>query len=123
LKNAPHLNDISAAVDCRLGGVEFVRVQLELDYSDLAVTHDNPGPAPILHGEYYIQLPQGMADLTNAAGNPRSLTTFLGTDNLRTLSNDQVTRTILNITHQDGPYDLLAPNFSGARDRLQQPQP
>jgi hypothetical protein len=61
---------------------------------------------------YYIQLPQGTADLANTAGNPRRLTTFLGMDNLRALSNDEVTHVILSITHQYGPYDLLVPSFN-----------
>lgn len=101
-----------AAADCRSAGVKFVRVQLELDYSDLAVRRVDAGPAPILRGEYYIQLPQGTIDLTNAAGNARRLTTFLGADDLRTLSSDEVRTTILHGTHQDGPYDLLAPSFN-----------
>ena len=98
--------------DCRSAGVKFVRVQLELDYADLAVRRAGAGPAPLLRGEYYIQLPQGTRDVTNAAGNVRRLSTFLGVDDLRTLSVDEVRRDILHQTHQDGPYDLLAPSFN-----------
>jgi hypothetical protein len=101
-----------AAADCHSAGVKFVRVQLELDYSDLAVRRVDAGPAPILRGEYYIQLPQGTIDLVNAPGNARRLTTFLGANDLRALSADEVRNTILNSTHQDGPYDLLAPSFN-----------
>jgi hypothetical protein len=67
-----------AAADCRSAGVKFVRVQLELDYTDLATQHGN----------------------------------FLGVDNLRALSASEVKRDLLDVTHQDGPYDLLAPNFN-----------
>jgi hypothetical protein len=95
----------STAADCCSAGVKFVRVQLELDQIDAR-------PALILRGEYYIQLPQGTVDLTNAAGNARGLTTFLGANDLRILSADKVRITILNGTHQDGPYDLLAPSFN-----------
>ena len=101
-----------AVADCRSAGVKFVRVQLELDYADLAVPRVGAGPAPLLRGEYYIQLPQGSRDVTNAAGNVRRLSTFLGVADLRTLSVDEVQRDILHQTHQDGPYDLLAPSFN-----------
>jgi hypothetical protein len=100
-----------AAADCRSAGVKFVQVQLELDYTGLATQQGNARPAPILCGEYYLQLPQGTTNLTYANGQAQRLTTFLGVDNLRTLSASKVKRDLLDVTHQDGPYDLLAPNF------------
>ena len=83
-----------------------------MDYTDLATQQGNARPAPILRGEYYLQLPQGTANLTYANGQAQRLTTFLGVDNLRTLSASKVKRDLLDVTHQDGPYDLLAPNFN-----------
>jgi hypothetical protein len=101
-----------AAADCRSAGVKFVQVQLELDYTNLATQQGNARPTPILRGEYYLQLPPGTANLTNANGQARCLTTFLGVVNLWTLSTSKVKHDLLDVTHQDGPYDLLAPNFN-----------
>jgi hypothetical protein len=40
------------------------------------------------------------------------LTTWLGAADLFALSPKEVKRDILDITHQDGNFDLLAPNFN-----------
>ncbi len=66
----------------------------------------------MLRGEYYIQLPQDTVDLTNAAGNPYRLSTFNGPADLCTLSMADVKSLILDVTHQDALYDLLAPVFN-----------
>ena len=95
---------------CRLSGVKFVRVQLALDYADL--NRIDPAPNCVLRGEYYIQLPQDTVDLTNAAGNPYRLTTFNGPADLCTLSMADAKCLILDVTHQDAPYDLLASVFN-----------
>ena len=94
-----------AAAACRSSGVKFVRVQLALDYADL--NRIDPAPNCVLHGEYYIQLPQDTVDLVNAAGTAYRLTTFNGPADLRTLTMDDVRLLILSATHQDAPYDLL----------------
>ena len=99
-----------AAATCRASGVKFVLVQLALDYADL--NRIDPAPNTTLRGEYYIQLPQDSIDLTNGAGNPYRLTTFTGAADLRTLTVKAVQRNVLDTTHQDGPYDLLAPSFN-----------
>ena len=56
-----------AANACRAPGLKFVRVQLALDYANF--NQNDPTPNTVLHGEYYIQLPQNTLNLTNAAGN------------------------------------------------------
>ena len=99
-----------AVTDCRAPGVKFVRVQLALNYADL--NRIDPPPNTTLRGEYYIQLPQDSTDLTNGVGNPYRLTTFTGAADLRTLTVEAIKRDILDATHQDGPYDLLAPSFN-----------
>jgi hypothetical protein len=83
-----------------------------LDYTGLATQQGNARPAPILCKEYYLQVLQGTANLTNANGQAQRLTTFLWVDDLWTLSAAEVKRGLLNVTHQDGPYDLLVPNFN-----------
>ena len=99
-----------AANTCRAPGVKFVRMQLALNYADL--NRIDPAPYTTLRGEYYIQLPQDSIDLTNGAGNPYCLTTLTGASDLRTLTVEAIKRDILDATHQDGPYDLLAPSFN-----------
>ena len=94
-----------AANACRASGVKFVRVQLALDYADL--NRIDPAPNCVLHGEYYIQLPQDTVDLVNAACNAYPLTTFNGP-----ADKDDIRLLILSATHQDAPYDLLEPVFN-----------
>jgi hypothetical protein len=103
--------------DCPSPGVKFVRVQLELDFVDLTIAAAaNPAPNVVLRGEYYIQLPQSSRDLIKGAGGRYKLTSWLtswlGPADLRTLSTINVQRKILDITHQDGPFNLLAPSFN-----------
>ena len=99
--------------DCHSAGVKFLRIQLELDFADLTIaTATNPAPNNILRGEYYIQLPQSSRDLTNKRNQDYKLTLWLGPANLRTMSPTNIQWDILDITHQDGPFDLLAPSFN-----------
>jgi hypothetical protein len=98
---------------CRSPGVKFVRIQLELDFVDLTIATAHPAPHNVvLRGEYYLQLPQSSTNLNNGAGTAYTLTSWLGLSDLRTSSIVSVQHDILGITHQDGPYDLLAPSFN-----------
>ncbi len=99
-------------VDCHSAGVKFVHVQLELDFADLMTAAAHLAPNIILQGEYYIQLPQSLHDLTNKRNQDYRLTSWLGAADLRMMSTTNVQRAILDITHQDGPFDLLAPSFN-----------
>jgi hypothetical protein len=102
-----------AVADCRSSGVKFVRVQLELDFADLTIVAAAANaPNVILRGEYYIQLPQSSRDLLNGNQVAYKLTSWLGPSDLRAMSRDDVQRQILDITHQDGPFDLLTPSFN-----------
>jgi hypothetical protein len=108
-----------AAAQCHAEGVKFVHVQqLALDFDGL--TTIRPAPSTILRGEYNLELTQHSVQLTNGLGNAYNLTTYQGPSDLRTLSPDEVKQTILNKTHQGGPFDLLKPAFnltSCQRDR------
>jgi hypothetical protein len=98
--------------DCRAPSVKFVRIQLELDFADLTIATSNPAPNVVLWGEYFIQLPQSSRDLVNGGNAAYTLTSWLGPADLRTMSTVAVQRDILGITHQDGPYNLLALSFN-----------
>lgn len=91
--------------DCRPEDVRFVRVQLVLDFRDLA-SAAGPNENTVLRAAYYIELPQNMQVVNNANGAPRNLTTFLGPDDLRTLDEAAFRATILDHVPQDGPIDL-----------------
>ena len=96
--------------DCRKKNIRFVRVQLNLDFASL-VTLDPPG-VTVLRVEFYIELPQSSRDLTNGSGTAYRLTTFLGPDNIRLIPAAEFSRDILAVTLQDGPIDLLRPDFN-----------
>jgi hypothetical protein len=98
--------------DCCSAGIKFVRIQLELDFADLTTATVHPAPNVILQGEYYIQPPQHLRDLTNERNQDYRLTSWLGAADLRTMSTTDVQREILDITHQDDPFDLLEPSFN-----------
>ncbi len=95
---------------CRISGVKFVCIQLDLDFADLNTIQGATNT--VLWGDYYLQLSQTMVQLTNAAGNQYNLSTFHGPQDICTLSADKVRCQILIITHQDGPFELLAPAFN-----------
>ena len=74
------------------------------------VTVANPG-ATTIQTEYYIELPQTSKPMTNGAGAAYNLTTFHGTADLRTLTEEQVRAEILDFTLQDGPVELQPASF------------
>jgi hypothetical protein len=95
---------------------KFVHVQLSVNFINL-VTVANPGPAT-LRIEYYIKLPQSTCQMTNNRGCAYTLTTFLGTANLHTLTSQQIQAKILNHTVQDGPVKLQPASFGATSARM-----
>ncbi len=83
---------------------------LNLNFARL-VTLDPPG-ITALRVEYYVELPQGHQDLVDNKRQQYCLTTFLGPDNICLMPPQEFSRDILGATLQDGPIDLLCPNFS-----------
>jgi len=49
--------------------------------------------------------------MINGNGGAYCLTTFLGPDDIRLIPAAEFSRDILAVTLQDGPIDLLCPNF------------
>jgi hypothetical protein len=78
----------------------------------MTIATGNPAPNAILQGEYYIQLPQSSIDLVNGSHVNNKLTMLLGAADLRALSPMEVKHDILDITHQDSPFNQLVPNFN-----------
>jgi len=50
--------------------------------------------------------------MINGSGAAYRLTTFLGPDNIRLIPAAEFSRDILAVTLQDGPIDMLRPNFN-----------
>jgi hypothetical protein len=75
-------------------------------------TAAHPALNVMLQGEYYTKLPQSLRDLTNERNQEYRLTSWLGAVNLHMMSTTNVQQAILEIMHQDGPFDLLASSFN-----------
>ena len=97
-----------AVTDC-CKNVKSVRVQLSISFLDL-VTVANLGPTT-LRTEYYTELPQTSKPMTSGAGAAYNFTTFHGTADLCTLTEEQVRAEILDFTLQDGPVELQPTSF------------
>jgi hypothetical protein len=95
---------------CHKQNIRFVWVQMNLDFASL-VTLDNPG-VTVLRVEFYIELPQGSCDMINGINGAYCLTTFLGPDNICLMSREDFSHDILGVTLQDGPLNLLRPDFN-----------
>jgi hypothetical protein len=59
-----------------------------------------------------MELPQDTRAMTNGAGAAYTLVSFLGVDDLRTLTPEMVKTQILLPVHQDGPMMLAASDFN-----------
>ena len=100
-----------AIASCRSQDVKFARVQCTLDFRPLTTIDPYP-VSSILRVSYYIELPQASRAMTNGAGGGYTLISFLGVDDLRTLSPDQVEAQVLNPVLQNGPVLLQASDFN-----------
>jgi len=69
----------------------------------------------MLRVAFYIELPQSTRVMTNAAGGNYNLTSWLGADDLRALTKDDVRTTILEPCLRDGPLTLSAADFNLAK--------
>jgi hypothetical protein len=90
--------------------VRFVHMQLNLDFASLVP----PGVQglTILRVEFYIELPQSSCNMLNGNAQNYRLTSWLGNANLCTISATNFTCDVLAHTLQDGPIDLLCPDFN-----------
>ena len=90
--------------------VHFVQVQLNLDFAGL-VPRGVQG-LTILQVEFYIELPQSLHDMMNSNNQPYRLTAWLGDAELRAIAAANFACDVLTHTLQDGPIDLLRPDFN-----------
>jgi hypothetical protein len=103
-----------ALAGCCKQDIKFVCVQCTLDFAKVAglITIDPYLASTMIRALYYIELPQGSRTLTNGAGAPCNLVSFLGAANLRTLTPAQVHVDILLVVQQDAPVLLQAYDFN-----------
>lgn len=97
--------------NCRPADVRYVRLQLQLDFADLA-TGAGPNDNTVLRCQYYLELPQTMVVVNDGHGHPRNLVTFHGADNLRDLSIQEIQDDILAHVPQDSPIGLAEAPFN-----------
>jgi hypothetical protein len=90
--------------------IKFVRVQLNLNYWQLANINP-PGPT-VLRATYYIELPQTLRGLVNENRGNYNLLMFDGPDDLCMLAPEKVKGQLLDITLQGNPLDLLPLSFN-----------
>jgi hypothetical protein len=83
---------------------------MNLDFASI-VTLDPPG-VTVLQVEFYIELPQGSCEMMNNNSAPYCMTTYLSPDDIHIMPSDVFSCNILGITLQDGPIDLLCPEFN-----------
>ena len=100
--------------NCRSADVTFARVQVNADYS-YAIRGVHP-----LRLDFYIELPQTSTNLTNGLNQPYTLVTYAGPADLRTLDAAQSKTSILNITYQMYPGQIVPAAFGSTAATLNQ---
>ena len=108
----PMLN--GALANCRQPNVMFVRVQVSVDYS-YAIRAVSP-----IRVDFYVELPQTSTAMINGAGGAYTLVTWAGTADIRTLDAAQTATTILDVTYQTNPGQIVAPVFGATSATLNQ---
>ncbi len=90
--------------------VRFVLVQLNLDFASLVPS--GVQGLTILRVKYYIKLLQSSQDMLNDNAQNYRLTSWLGASNLQTIPAVEFAQNVLAHTLQDGPINLLCPDFN-----------
>jgi hypothetical protein len=88
-----------------------VWVQCILDFASLVTATLYP-TSTILRVTYYIELPQELRAVTNGVGTAYNLVSFLGVDDLHTLTPPVVQTVLPDACLQDGPVLLKASDFN-----------
>ncbi len=81
--------------NCRSQGMRFVCIQCVLDFASLMMAAPYP-ISTILWVTYYIEFPQALRAMTNGVGAAYNLVSFLGVDDLRTLTPPEVKTVLRN---------------------------
>jgi hypothetical protein len=100
-----------ANANCRPADVRYVRLQLVLDYAELA-TGASPNENTTLRCQYYLELPQTLEVVLDGNGNPRTLVTYHGPADLSTLSVADIQDQVLHQVPQDAPVGLAEAPFN-----------
>jgi hypothetical protein len=96
---------------CRQQDLKFVHVQCSMDFA-LLVTGDPYPVSMVMRSMYFIKLPQGACGLINGNSIPYNLVSFLGVNNLCTLTCAQVQTDILAHVQQEDPVLLKASDLN-----------
>jgi hypothetical protein len=93
---------------CRQPDVRYVRVSCTIDFARLISI---PGPT-VLRVGFYIELPQTTRVMVNGIGANYNLTSWLGADDLSSLTRNEVRSQILEPCLRDGPITLGVADFN-----------
>jgi hypothetical protein len=93
---------------CRQPNVRYVRVSCTINFAQLISI---PGPT-VLRVGFYIELPQTTRVMTNGVGANYNLTSWLGADDLRSQTRDEVRSLILEPCLCNGPITLGVADFN-----------
>jgi hypothetical protein len=96
---------------CRQQDVCYMSVSCTINFARLITI---PGPT-VLHIGFYIKLPQMTRIMVNSVGVNYNLTSWLGADNLSTLTCEEVCAQILEPCLRDGPITLGVADFNIAK--------
>ena len=92
----------------------FVRVQVSIDYS-----YAIRGVSPI-RVDFYVELSQSSTAMDNGGGVAQTLVMYAGPADLCTLDTAQSAATILTVTYQANPGQIVAPVFGATSATLHQ---
>ena len=97
-----------AVAGCQKQDVKFVCMHCTLNFTTAVglITIYPYLAFTTIRASYYIELPQGSCALTNGAGAPYNLGSFLGAADLRTLIPVQMFDNIILVVQQDAPVLL-----------------
>jgi hypothetical protein len=93
---------------CCQQDVRYVRVSCTIDFSRLIAV---PGPTVLCVG-FYVELPQTTRVMVNGVNANYNLTSWLGADDLSSLTRNEVRAQILEPCLRDGPITLSVANFN-----------
>ena len=99
---------------CRQPDVRYVRVSCTVDFARLISV---PGPT-VLRVGFYVKLPQTTRVMVNGVGANYNLTSWLGADDLRSLTREEVRSQILEPCLRDGPITLGVADFNLAKANM-----
>ena len=97
-----------AALARRPENIHFAHVKVGLDFDLLVKEDERPCHVPI---KFFVRLPQHTVQVMNGANNVVAHTSYIGPDDIRTISSEDFLQDVLLETGQLVPFDLTDPAY------------